>query len=981
VHEIFISYSSLRPDFTRALAAAVEAQYGAGSVWWDDHLDTPGDYEATIRSVLNNAKAVVVIWTKEACDSAWVKSEAGRAAAASKLVNVRAPGLRWEDLPMPFERYNFRELEDVEGLLRIIAAVWSGTPPPTTVPLHELYFRQHGRRLIDPRQSMLPRDPVEISPVELLQARFAVVPYADVTGMKARILAWCGDSARATAGLLVHGPGGLGKTRLMIEVATELRNAGWTAGFLNAPYTDNVASQHWQALEQLIAHGDDSGLLIVMDYAEARQKELRELAGRLAARPVVAESVNIRSVRVVLLTRTAGEWWTMLHDEAPEIQRLFRRSARGPEVTALPTIATPEERSALFFASAEAMAPTLAAQGYAIPAGAPSSGRLARIEQAPDHARPLALQMEALLWLTSAVPDAGPVGVDELLGRVLGLERAHWGKLLLDDRGRVRELDASRMRDIRRGVAQVTAVQGTGSIASAERLLTADRFYGARRQSRGAVDPVLRDLLRLYAGPEDAGIRHLEPDLIGEHHVAMTADPDLIESCLAWIAGEPEESREKRRRDLLTVLQRATHPDHGAAADNAAALLHHLLSTHTRDLAGDLVAVMVDTPGALLGQLKAHVDELGEETLAAISNELPLHSLALMDVSLRIATQLADHARDNSSVTGEASEVAPDVREARLDRLAATLDNLGLRLTDVGRHEEALAASQEAAGIYRRLAETRPDDFLPDLATNLNNLGNRLSALDRREEALAASQEAVDVSRRLALARPDDFLSDLAMSLNNLGNHQSDLGRTEEAFAASREAVDIYRSLARTHPDNFLPDLAMSLNNLGRDLTNLGRREEALAPCQEAAGIHRRLADTRPDAFQPDLAMSLHNLSIRLSDLGRHEEALAAAQEAAGIHRCLADVSPDVFVPELAMSLGAYGYALGQARRYAEAVGAFREGLATVAPYAKRQPQAFGSMAEALREGYAAACEAAGTAPDATLLERVAQALQGFHSG
>ena len=61
-----------------------------------------------------------------------------------------------------------------------------------------------------------------------------------------------------------------------------------------------------------------------------------------------------------------------------------------------------------------------------------------------------------------------------------------------------------------------------------------------------------------------------------------------------------------------------------------------------------------------------------------------------------------------------------------------------MRLSDLGRREEALAATQEAVDIYRRLAQTRPDAFLPDLAASLNNLGGHLSKLGRREEALAA---------------------------------------------------------------------------------------------------------------------------------------------------------------------------------------------------------------------------------------------------
>jgi hypothetical protein len=152
VHEIFISYSS-NLNLTRALEAAIEAQYGARSMWWDNHLESPCDYEIEIRNALNTARVVVFIWTRETCDSAWVKSEAGRANATGKLVNVCAPGLRWENLPMPFERYNFKEFDDVDGILRATAAVWRGTPQPETVPLHEICFRQHGRRLIDPRQA------------------------------------------------------------------------------------------------------------------------------------------------------------------------------------------------------------------------------------------------------------------------------------------------------------------------------------------------------------------------------------------------------------------------------------------------------------------------------------------------------------------------------------------------------------------------------------------------------------------------------------------------------------------------------------------------------------------------------------------------------------------------------------------------------------------------------------------------------------
>ena len=47
------------------------------------------------------------------------------------------------------------------------------------------------------------------------------------------------------------------------HVAAELRERGWTAGFLDRPHDEAPATlkQRWQALDQLIAHGDDAGLL------------------------------------------------------------------------------------------------------------------------------------------------------------------------------------------------------------------------------------------------------------------------------------------------------------------------------------------------------------------------------------------------------------------------------------------------------------------------------------------------------------------------------------------------------------------------------------------------------------------------------------------------------------------------------------------------------------------------------------------------
>jgi tetratricopeptide (TPR) repeat protein len=285
--------------------------------------------------------------------------------------------------------------------------------------------------------------------------------------------------------------------------------------------------------------------------------------------------------------------------------------------------------------------------------------------------------------------------------------------------------------------------------------------------------------------------------------------------------------------------------------------------------------------------------------------------------------------------------LAQDRPDAFLPDLAGSLNNLGNRLSALGRREEALQAAQEAVEIYRRLAQDRPDAFLPDLAMSLNNLGNRLSDLGRREEALQAAQEAVEIYRRLAQDRPDAFLPDLAGSLNNLGTMLRDLGRREEALQAAQEAVEIYRRLAQDRPDAFLPDLAGSLNNLGNRLRDLDRREEALQAAQEAVEIYRRLAQDRPDAFLPDLAGSLNNLGNSLSALGRREEALQAAQEAVEIYRRLAQDRPDAFLPYLASSLNNLGTMLRDLGRREEALQAAQEAVEIYRRLAQDRPDAF----------------------------------------
>jgi tetratricopeptide (TPR) repeat protein len=129
-----------------------------------------------------------------------------------------------------------------------------------------------------------------------------------------------------------------------------------------------------------------------------------------------------------------------------------------------------------------------------------------------------------------------------------------------------------------------------------------------------------------------------------------------------------------------------------------------------------------------------------------------------------------------------------------------SLNNTGAILFELGRHKEALVASQEAVNIRRRLAQSRSDVLLADLAMSLSNLGIRLSNLERHEEALETSQEAVDIYRHLAQSRADATLAHLARSLGAHSGALAGLGRHREAAQAATDALRILLPFVRRHP-------------------------------------------------------------------------------------------------------------------------------------------------------------------------------------
>jgi hypothetical protein len=65
--------------------------------------------------------------------------------------------------------------------------------------------------------------------------------------------------------------------------------------------------------------------------------------------------------------------------------------------------------------------------------------------------------------------------------------------------------------------------------------------------------------------------------------------------------------------------------------------------------------------------------------------------------------------------------------------------------------------SQKAVDIRRRLAETRPDAFLPHLASSLGALGNTPASAGRHQDAVAARLEGLTLIAALVERQPQAF--------------------------------------------------------------------------------------------------------------------------------------------------------------------------------------------------------------------------------
>jgi hypothetical protein len=132
--DIFVSYKTEERDKAERLAEAL-SQTGY-DVWWDAALLAGSEFSTEIEEVIKEAKVVIVLWSRAALKSEWVKAEAEAGRRRGTTLSTRIDDVSPDDLPLLFKTGHVLDLSSWSGsrtdpvFKQLMAAIKAKAGPP-----------------------------------------------------------------------------------------------------------------------------------------------------------------------------------------------------------------------------------------------------------------------------------------------------------------------------------------------------------------------------------------------------------------------------------------------------------------------------------------------------------------------------------------------------------------------------------------------------------------------------------------------------------------------------------------------------------------------------------------------------------------------------------------------------------------------------------------------------------------------------------
>jgi Tfp pilus assembly protein PilF len=84
--DLFVSYASEDREVVRKIVSAFEAQ--GWKVWWDRHINVGSSFDQRIEDAIDEARCIVVVWSRYSVRSEWVRAEAAEGLERNILVPI-----------------------------------------------------------------------------------------------------------------------------------------------------------------------------------------------------------------------------------------------------------------------------------------------------------------------------------------------------------------------------------------------------------------------------------------------------------------------------------------------------------------------------------------------------------------------------------------------------------------------------------------------------------------------------------------------------------------------------------------------------------------------------------------------------------------------------------------------------------------------------------------------------------------------------